>query len=52
MMAVDKKEIMDWLNSLPEGTEVGIDDGGMILHVVGDPKPYLEIGGIPEDEDD
>jgi hypothetical protein len=41
-----KQEIIDWLNSLPDGAEVGVDEGGLCLRVETDEVPYLEIGGL------
>ena len=51
-MAMHKAEIIEWLNTLDDEALVGIDDGGLSLVVVGDPVPYCEIGGIPEDEEE
>jgi hypothetical protein len=52
MIAV--KELKRWLDTLVSD-EVGIDEGGLNL-VAGDPEAdsgaYLEIGGIPLDEED
>ncbi len=39
------KEIKEWLNTIDENTEVGIDDSGLCLRVVNE-STYLEIGGI------
>jgi hypothetical protein len=51
MMA--KQEIGAWLDTLPAGALVGVDDGGLCLRVDCDPEAYLEIGGMPvEDEED
>lgn len=50
-MSLTAKELKEWINSLPSGTSVGIDEGGLTLQVVGNPEVYLEIGGLPEDED-
>lgn len=48
-MAMTVSEIKEWLDSLPADASVGIDDGGLALQQVGT-EAYLEIGGIPEDE--
>ncbi len=40
----DKEEIERWLATLPEGTGVGIDDGGLTL--VTEDGAYLEVGGV------
>lgn len=48
-----KDDIVAWLNTLPEGAMVGVDDGGLALRSFGDyrgPTFYLEIGGVPEDD--
>ena len=50
-MAMFVDEIRRWLDTLDDGDVVGIDDGGLCLTVVGDEESYIEIGGIPEDED-
>ena len=48
-----KQEISAWLGTLPAGAQVGVDDGGLCLRVDCDPEAYLEIGGMPvEDEED
>lgn len=44
-MAMKAKKIKEWLNTIDENAEVGIDDGCLCLCVVGEPT-YLEIGGI------
>ena len=52
-MATPVNDLIRWLNTLPKDAQVGIDDGGLALEVVNDPSTYLEIGGIPNpDEDD
>ena len=49
MMA--KQEIVRWLNTLPEDAQIGVDEGGQCLEEHGG-DAYLEIGGLPEDEED
>lgn len=49
-MAISAKELKQWINSLPDGTSVGIDEGGLILQVSGNPEVYLEVGGLPEEK--
>lgn len=39
-----KEEIIAWLNTLPDGSLIAIDDGGLTLVVPGS-DAYLEIGG-------
>jgi hypothetical protein len=49
-MAMTKKEILEWLNTMSDDTFIGIDDGGLTLAEVDGPA-YLEIGGVPEEWD-
>jgi len=58
-MSMIARSIKIWINSLPDDVYVGVDDGGLTLVVedgyrlpVMGPKPYLEIGGIPEDNEE
>ena len=51
-MAMQVKEIVEWLSTLDENDHVGVDDGGLCLCVVEDPEVYCEIGGMPEGEED
>jgi hypothetical protein len=49
-----REEIIEWLESLPPGCNVGVDDGGLQLHCDVLPGVYCEIGGMPietQDED-
>jgi hypothetical protein len=46
-MAENASKIIEWLQSLDPDAQVGVDDGGLTLEVVGNPKVYYEIGGIP-----
>ncbi len=48
MMAA--RELQDWLGTLNDGDMVGIDDGGLTIVVAGS-DAYLEVGGIPEEEE-
>lgn len=50
-MAMRVSEIRRFLDTLYETDLVGIDLGGMVLLVVDDDGPYLEIGGLPEGDD-
>lgn len=47
-MAVSKKELQRWVNTLPDNAQVGIDEGGLTLQVVDDKDTYYEVGGLPE----
>jgi len=54
-----KEVVMRWLDTLPAGSNVAVDDGGLCLVMVNpdDPEgnpddwPYLEVGGVPEGAD-
>jgi len=49
MMSV--AEIKEWLETLPNDSEVGVDGGGLCLRVVGlEDAAWLEIGGLPKGE--
>ncbi len=48
---MSKREILEWLNTLPDEAEIGIDEGGLCLQMFAD-EAYIEIGGLPEDEGD
>ena len=50
-MAETKEELIRWLSTLPDGVSVGVDDGGLVLRVVDDEDNYIEIGGLPLDDD-
>jgi hypothetical protein len=47
-MAMDKSEVQAWLESLPEGVHIGINDDAMALCVVGDEDNYCECGAMPQ----
>lgn len=50
-----KTEVKDWLDSLPDDSDIAIDDGGLALVEVRDGKEtgaYCEVGGTPEDTED
>ena len=46
---IDKKRLMEWLETLPEDSGISINDGGMELVCDLEPTAYLEVGGVPED---
>ena len=50
-MSMPAEDIIDWLDSLPKRTRVGIGDGGLTL-ITEDGSAYLEIGGHPEPTED
>jgi hypothetical protein len=45
-------EVQRWLETLSRFDEVGVDEGGLTLRSLLQPKAYLEIGGMPEEEDE
>lgn len=50
-MAIGVGWLRDWLDELPAGCSVAIDEGGLrLIEVDGD--NWLEIGGEPEEEND
>jgi len=44
---ISKQELMQWLETLPDDAEVGIDDGGLTLQVESG-EEWIEVGGMPE----
>lgn len=50
-MALEVELIKEWLNALPNGARVGIDDGGLQLQTI-DGQNWLEVGGLPTDEEE
>lgn len=51
-MSMIVKDIVDWLNTLDPFDCVGVDDGGLCLRCEERPEDaWLEIGGLPEEED-
>lgn len=51
-MAITVHLLKQWLNTLPEEAEVGVDDGGLALAVVDSEDCYFEIGGLLDAEDE
>ena len=51
-MAISVEELKQWINTLPNEVNIGVDEGGLVLRVEGDPNPYLEIGGLTDEDDD
>ena len=47
-----KCDLMAWLASIPDHDLIGIDDGGLMLVHYEDQDNYLELGGIPEEDED
>jgi hypothetical protein len=48
-MPISKQHLINWVNAIPDGTSIGIDDGGLTLQVVGDQNTFIIVGGLPED---
>lgn len=47
-MAMEKSELQEWLNTLPDDAVIAVDDGGLTLVQVGTGgKTYCEVGGEP-----
>jgi hypothetical protein len=42
-------ELQRWLGTVPEDSQIAVDEGGLTLVVVGDEGVYLEVGGVPDD---
>jgi|WetSurMetagenome_2_1015567.scaffolds.fasta_scaffold194501_3 hypothetical protein len=51
-MSIEKQVLRRWIESISDNQEIAIDDGGLTLIVVDNPKIYLEVGGIPEDTEE
>lgn len=50
-MSITRQALINWLNSLPDNSEVGIDEGGLTIQLINDPTVYLEVGGTPTTEE-
>jgi hypothetical protein len=51
-MAIDKSELMNWLESVPDDALVAIDEGGLALVVVDrEDSHWIEVGGNPNDSE-
>jgi hypothetical protein len=44
-------ELKRWLNTLPKGDSVAVDEGGLTLVSEKCPDAYLEVGGVPEEDE-
>lgn len=52
-MAMRVADVRLWLAEFDAEDEIAIDDGGLALVSVAAPTEYyIEIGGIPEDDDE
>ena len=50
-MAMPAHEVASWIKTLKKDDMIGIDEGGLVLCVAGS-VAYLEIGGMPREDDD
>jgi len=50
-MSMRVEDLRNWLDklcrSLDKNAEVGVDEGGLTLRVVGNNEVYCEVGGLP-----
>ncbi len=52
-MAMPVIQIIEWLSTLEPDDEVGVGEGGLDLRVnTEESEEYLEIGGMPTEDDD
>lgn len=58
-MSIPVSELRRWLETIPNEASIedikrtiliGINEGGLTLQVVGNDQTYLEVGGLPEGE--
>jgi len=47
---ITTKELIRWLQTLPQDSSVGVDDEGLTLVCDQDWHAYLEVGGISDEE--
>jgi hypothetical protein len=45
-------ELRRWLDTIDPEETIAVDDGGLTLVLVSDENVYMEVGGLPDDEDD
>jgi len=50
-MSMTVKDVQAWLSTLDQEDEVGVDEGGLTLQSVNDYEAYLEVGGLPEEDE-
>jgi hypothetical protein len=55
-MAINKLELVQWLKTLHDTDLIAVDDGGLTLVALDsggmDSGAYLEIGGMPDEQDE
>lgn len=49
---ISTKDLIRWLKTLPENSEVGIDEGGIWILCDEDPDAYYEVGGMPINDEE
>lgn len=49
-MAIKVGEVRMWLQGLSDEDLIAVDDGGLALVVVGR-ESYIEVGGIPDEQE-
>lgn len=47
-----KAELQRWLNRLDDDAMIGVDEGGLTLVTDDGSNSYIEIGGMPEGEEE
>lgn len=47
---ISKREVREWLDTLPDDAEIGIDEDGLDLQVRGS-ESYLFVGDLPDEEE-
>ena len=50
-MSIMVSDLENWLSMLKPDAEVAIDEGGLVIVEVGG-DAYLEVGGIPDGDDE
>jgi len=48
-MAIAIEHLKRWLNTLPRGGTVSIDEGGLTIVCIEEEGAYIEVGGDPGD---
>jgi hypothetical protein len=48
---ISKREVREWLETLPDNAGICVDENGVGLQVSG-PEANLWVGGLPDEEED
>jgi hypothetical protein len=51
-MTMSIRRIKQWPNTIEKHPLVGVSEGGLGLQEVGNEDVYIEIGGLPDEEDE